>query len=476
MTISSLRDLSDVGFRTLDQIGGLAGRLLEADVRLGITGLRRSGKTVFVTSLIDNLLHAGRLPFLDVIASHRFHAARLRPQPDPAVPRFDYERHRAALTAPEPRWPEPTRGISQTRLALRFQPGSVLRRRLQPVVTVNLDLVDYPGEWLLDLPLLERSYTEWSQATLDLARQPPRDRLAADWLGYVATLDPGAPAEEEVARQAARLYTAYLHGCRDCDAALSLVQPGRFVEPGDLAGAPLLTFCPLPPGEGRHGRQSLRALMEERFDAYKDNVVRRFFIDHFARLDRQVVLIDVLNALNAGPAGLTDMRTALSLGLEAFRHGQGGWLDWLGGRRIDRVLFAATKADHIGSNQHTNLRHLLDGFVSQARNAIRFEGATVETMAIASVKCTEMVVTEHQGRPLSCVQGVPVGRDRSTVLFPGEIPAEIPAAQEYAAASGQRRFSFLDFQPTAGAGRDGRGLPNIRLDQALNFLLGDYLA
>ena len=28
--------------------------------------------------------------------------------------------------------------------------------------SLTLDIVDYPGEWLLDLPLLGKSYEEWS--------------------------------------------------------------------------------------------------------------------------------------------------------------------------------------------------------------------------------------------------------------------------------------------------------------------------
>ncbi len=469
MRLPIFNDLFDAGSRFLGQAGDLVtGGILERDLRLGVTGLRRAGKTVFVTALVDNLLKAGRLPFLDVVSSGRFQAARLRPQPDPEVPRFDVERHMAALTAPEPHWPEPTRGIGQLRLALRYRPNAVLKRTLQPVATLNLDIVDYPGEWLLDLPLLRQSFAEWSALTLELAVRPPRDALSQSWRGWLATVDPAAPAEEEEARRGAGLYTDYLHACRRSENLLSLIQPGRFVEPGDLENAPLLTFCPLP-GE-RRGRGSLWALMEERYEAYKSNVVRRFFSDHFARLDRQIVLIDVLGALNSGPAGMADMKRALELSLEPFRHGSAGWLDWLFGTRIDRVLFAATKADHVASHQHNSLRQLLDRLVADARSAIRFEGAAVDTMAIAALKCTETVVGEHEGRSLRCVRGVPIGRDRPTVLYPGEIPenADFPPGRE-------RPYSFLSFRPPDGLAHETRGLPHIRLDQALQFLLGDHL-
>ena len=466
MRIPHITDLTDAGSRLLERASG---RVLEQDVRLGVTGLRRAGKTMFVTTLVDNLLKAGRLPFLDVVATNRFQAARLRPQPDADVPRFDVERHLASLTGPEPDWPDPTRGIGQLRLSIRYRPGKALKRVVQPVSTLNLDIVDYPGEWLLDLPLLHQSFAQWSQLTLEMAGRPPRDALSVSWRGWLATIDPAAPAEEEQARRGAALYTDYLHACRRADTLLSLIQPGRFVEPGDLENAPLLTFCPLP-GD-RRGRGTLWALMEDRFEAYKTSVVRRFFSEHFARLDRQIVLIDVLGALNAGPGGMADMKRALELSLEPFRHGSTGWLDWLFGTKIDRVLFAATKADHIASHQHASLRNLLDRLVADARSGIRFEGAEVEAMAIAALKCTETVITEHEGRQLRCVRGVPVGRDRPTVLFPGEIPENADAFPP----GTERPYNFLSFRPPADLAHETRGLPHIRLDQALQFLLGDYL-
>jgi predicted YcjX-like family ATPase len=60
-------------------------------VRLGVTGLSRAGKTVFITALVHNLVHGGRLPLFDVYSQGRLAEARLKPQPDDDVPRFDYE-------------------------------------------------------------------------------------------------------------------------------------------------------------------------------------------------------------------------------------------------------------------------------------------------------------------------------------------------------------------------------------------------
>ena len=53
--------------------------------------------------------------------------------------------------------------------------------------TLTLDIVDYPGEWLLDLPLLGKSYEQWSAESLAQARQGARPALAAPWLAHLAT-------------------------------------------------------------------------------------------------------------------------------------------------------------------------------------------------------------------------------------------------------------------------------------------------
>ncbi len=100
--------------------------LFEPVIRLGVTGLARSGKTVFITSLVANLLNRGRMAQLQAAAEGRITAAYLQPQPDDTVPRFDYEAHLGALTAREPHWPDSTRAISELRVSLKVQPNGLL--------------------------------------------------------------------------------------------------------------------------------------------------------------------------------------------------------------------------------------------------------------------------------------------------------------------------------------------------------------
>src|SRR3954452_18895346 len=103
--------------------------LIHPTVRLGVTGLSRAGKTVFITALVHGLLRGGRFPVFEAMANGRIAGARLEPQPDDAVPRFDYEAHVRALVE-ERRWPESTRQISELRLVIDYQSRTGATRAL----------------------------------------------------------------------------------------------------------------------------------------------------------------------------------------------------------------------------------------------------------------------------------------------------------------------------------------------------------
>src|SRR3978361_1092846 len=175
-------------------------------VRLGVTGLSRAGKTVFITALIHGLIRGGRFPIFESLSTGRIARARLQPQPDDAGPRFAYENHVRTRIA-ERHWPSSTVDISELRLVIDYQRKNGADR------TLVLDIVDYPGEWLLDLPLLNKSYEQWSAESLAMSRVEPRAHLAAQWHAQLATLDPIAHEDEQATLEAARLFTKYLRAC-----------------------------------------------------------------------------------------------------------------------------------------------------------------------------------------------------------------------------------------------------------------------
>ena len=467
-------------------LGDFGLNLLNPTVRLGVTGLSGAGKTVFITALVHQLLHGGRLPVFEALANGRIARARLEPQPDDAVPRFDYETHIRALTE-ERTWPESTSRISELRLVIDYQSA----RRGTRNRTLTLDIVDYPGEWLLDLPLLTTSYAKWSADTLRLSRAGPRAMLAARWHRHLATLNPDSPENEQAALQAAHLFTDYLKACRDERYAMRLLPPGRFLMPGDLAGSPALTFAPLDLTREAPAPGSLWAMMERRYEAYKNVVVRPFYREHFARLDRQIVLVDALAAFNAGPEAVKDLESALAAILASFRTGRATFASTLFRPRIDRILFAATKADHLHHQSHDRLERFLAQMTERAIGQAKFSGATVDVVALAAVRATREATVSRGREKLPAILGTPfagesLGKqqfDGETEIasFPGDLP-EDPAGlfdaegfRGLAAAADETDYRFLRFRPPP-AEPGTPALPHIRLDRALQFLLGDRLA
>ncbi len=471
MVISRFADTVVRGFETVGD--RVSETLFEPVIRLGVTGLARSGKTVFITSLVANLIDRGRMPGLVAAQEGRIEAAFLQPQPDDTVPRFDYETHLGALKAHPPHWPESTRAISELRLSLRVRPSGLLSGLQGPRV-VHLDIVDYPGEWLLDLALLDKSYAEWSAETL--ARLASRDE-AAEYVALAQGEDGTARLEEARAQALTRAFTLYLEKARD--AGFYDVTPGRFLLPGDLAGSPVLTFAPLPEPD-RIPRRSLWREMERRFDAYKAQVVKPFFRDHFARIDRQVVLVDVLGAIHKGPRAVEDMRGAMADILGAFRPGRNALLTrLLRGQRVEKILFAATKADHLHHTQHPRLTAIIGALTQQARERARFAGATTEALAIAALRATTEEVRNHDGQALNCVRGTLLESGRQAAFHPGILP-EDPGQLLGAARAGAQSwldadYQVMNFAPAPLTLKPGEGPPHIRLDRAAQFLIGDRL-
>jgi predicted YcjX-like family ATPase len=484
-------DLSDGALDAMRGAGNYLSRLATPTLRLGVTGLAHSGKTVFITALVRNLTIGGRLPFFGAYAEGRVLRAYLEPQPDDTVPRFDYEAHLAALERDPPEWPESTRRLSQLRLTVEFRPEGALRRAVG-LGRLHIDIVDYPGEWLNDLAFLEQSYEDWSRQAVAHARDPIRCKAAAPWLAALATLDPATPQDEQKAVEAAKAFTAYLRAARKVEPALSTAGPGRFLMPGDLAGSPLLTFVPLDMPQGKTlPRGSLAAMMARRFESYKAHVVKPFFRDHFSRLDRQIVLVDVLSALNAGGSGVSALTSALEASLKAFRPGPKSWLAPLLGRRIDRILYAATKADHLPQSGDDRLVAALRRITEKAAARASFAGAEVKVLALAAVRATREVEARQGAERLPCIRGVPMADERvgdrifdgrtEVAIFPGDLPEDprnILDRSLQAAASEDAHF--VRFRPPRLASTTGSAepapWPHIRLDRALDYMIGDRLS
>jgi|HubBroStandDraft_6_1064221.scaffolds.fasta_scaffold114634_2 predicted YcjX-like family ATPase len=450
-------------------------------VNIAVTGLSRAGKTAFITSLIHNLLSAvydpELMPLLGVAGERRLVSAKLAGAKAGRLPRFPYRRNIEKVTANPPVWPAGTTDISEIEIDIRFLPagtlGKLLGRVSSEAATLRIRIVDYPGEWLLDLPLLAQDYAQWSRATLKLLRRGVRAEPARPYLDFLARHPYEQNANEETAREAHDLYRAFLLEARDRH-ALSYLQPGRFLCPGSAGEAPYFWFAPLdiPEGIEEAPAGSLAGLMQERFEVYKKEVVFKFYDDHFRHYSRQVVLVDLLSALLAGHDAFDDTRRALDAVVESFRYGRGGILSrLLHGVRIEKVLFAATKADHIPQIQWDHLAELLRHTVAGASLEIKSSSAAMDVGVLASVVSTTESTQEIGGQQVQVVVGKPLGQDKQRAFFAGNVPIRPPRPEAW-------RQPFLNvptFEPPPIEASPVTGIPHINLDATLEYLVGDRL-
>lgn len=263
--------------RIKQEVNDFISRGMDSNVRIAVTGLSRAGKTAFITSLVNQLLHTAthdNLALLTAARDKRLIGAKREPQTNMMVPRFAYDEAMSQIHANPPQWPVPTRDVSEIRLALKYKPKKTTKKLLSKTAVLNVDIIDYPGEWLLDLPLLDLDFSSWSQTQFD-ALKGKRKELAQAWLAELEQIELNADADEKQLEKVAHAYTDYLHACKD--AGLHWVQPGRFVLPGELAGAPVLQFfpCRFEP-ESKAPKGSNLAMLEARFHEYQQKVVKAF--------------------------------------------------------------------------------------------------------------------------------------------------------------------------------------------------------
>lgn len=457
----------------------LINRGIDQHVTLAVTGLSRSGKTAFITSLVNQLLNEGnnsQLGFFNVVHQGRYIAAKRVPQKHLHIPRFEYDKAISALCQEAPQWPQPTNGISELRLAVRYQPNDSLLKYTTDAATLYIDITDYPGEWLLDLPMLSQTFEEWSKQTTSMLKAAPRFEFAQPFLEKLKQFEPLAPVDEEHLASLAKEYTDLLMHFRH-ELGLSVIQPGRFILPAELEDAPILQFFPFTEFDNIDSNDYQNAkddcyigMLRARFIEYKERVIRRFYKEHFVNFDRQIVLADCLTPLNNGPESFEDLQQAISMIMESFHYGQSSLFSRLFSPKIDKLLFAATKADHVTPDQHDNLISLLNKLVYKTQHQLNFESIKMKTLALASVKATKVGKSQYQGKSIPVIQGRQLASDKLITLFPGAVPASIPSAEYWQ----NKPFNYIAFSPIEPTKHD-ECLAHLRMDQVLQFLLGDKL-
>ena len=470
--LNPLRIVSRIADGISDTVTDMRGAIAGDHLVIGLTGLSGNGKTTFLTSLAHFLTNDWRsLVGFPPVREGRFLGAVRCEQTDSDMPAFRLDEAEGALFGTPPRWPAPTKDISELTLELRSRAEKSLFS-FSDTRSLRVDFIDYPGEWLMDLPLLSESYREWSEGYLALIRSDPRlSSTAEPWLSRARLLEAGAEADRQAVRQLVSDFTKWLLMLKN-ELGCSHIQPGRFIMPGEFHDSPLLEFVPwagdMPSDPSDLPESSFWKVMEHHYSGYVSKVVSRFYEKCFSRIDRQVVLVDCLKALEEGPACYRDIGTSLDSITRNFSYGAGSFLMRLFSRRIDRVLFAAAKCDTVPPDQHGSLRTLLRNTVEKASDGVSYSAPSVETqyLTISSAQCTRLGVLGSGKSERQVLCGTENGK--AFHLSGIVVPESLPDGEEYAEWKDSFRFLRPDL-PEEG------GIRQIRIDQALGFLLDGFL-
>lgn len=429
--------------------------LASDSIKIAITGLSRTGKTVFISSLIDQLLHQNRL--LSLTQSNPAFKVTLK-APIQSAKRFDYYTLINQLKHKHI-WPKGTDEISHT--LLEFESKS--RFSFMSNSTFTIELIDYPGEWLLDLTLLEMNFQEWSEKTI-IWLQGIKEPLAQDYLQSINSLNEnikGSDVELKLHTQYKELliYLKKQH--------YSQLTPGRFIMPSDLANDPILHFAPL----GNSASSDLREAFQERYKRYVQEVVKDIHLEHFKGFERQVVLVDVIEALQNGYECYRDMQEGIKSMLHLYDHkNKNFFLQWLT-PSIKKVLFVATKADQVAASQHANFSMLLEDMIEDIRHDMDISHIETDTQIVASLKSTMTIEKNYEGMKLSFIRGILQDDRQVHDLYPGEMPSKFPSKEEWH----RENYGYKSFMPPQKPYRENESLEHINMDKLIRKLVGDLL-
>ncbi|WP_153301597.1 YcjX family protein [Endozoicomonas arenosclerae] len=440
-------------------------RLLDRRICLGITGFSGSGKTTMITSLIHQLRYYpdAALTALPPALQDRLLGVELSPLRD--LPLFPYQEGANALDRET--WPSATRQESGCLLEIKYRARSHFIPGKKPGVgRLFLEIHDYPGEWLLDLPLLEMSYLDWCQQN----RQLSSSLLEDPFVQKLQTLNPLEPVDDFTLNALWQQQLDFLKRCQQ--QGMSLIQPGRLLHIAPDSPESAFPFIPLPtllePSDEEKANapdNALYRICEKNYQHYLNQWVKPFYKNTFQRVDRQLVLIDVLRSLNQGQEALDNLRLSLTQVLQSFEYGSNSLIRRLIQPRVDRIVFAASKIDQVLPDQHEQVRSLTASLVRESQRQATFNEVDIRCEAIASVRSTSY--TDHQGQKV--LKGNT--EDGPGLLMHPPLPEKYPDSDYW---KNSKSWQLRRLLPPGGLDlHNGSRLPHIRLDSVLNDLLGD---
>ena len=182
-------------------------------------------------------------------------------------------------------------------------------------------------------------------------------------------------------------------------------------------------------------------MLRERYNYYCEKVVKGFYKTTFYV---SIVRLYWWTACNRSTAGrrLSTICAALTQLMQSFHYGQRTLFRRLFSPVIDKLLFAATKADHVTVDQHANMVSLLQQLVQDAAKC-GVRRISMDCLGLASVQATQSGLIDLNGEKIPALRGNRLSDGEPLTVYPGEVPARLPG-QAFWQSQG---FQFEAFRP-----------------------------
>ncbi|KXJ60704.1 MAG: hypothetical protein AXW14_03695 [Alteromonas sp. Nap_26] len=358
--------------------------------RFTITGLSRSGKSMLFTSLITMLKSRSEegyacMPLLRYLPPSQVLDMHIAPidgyKPFPHLDNLE------ALKRGE--WPSATEEAYGFKLIVRLKQTGSLKKHLLPHTDVVFEFIDYPGEWITDIPMLNKPYAQWSDSAWAQLSSGPQQYFATPWKQFVNEFDfEQAPTPERIT-QLINAYRDYLIEAKAN--GISLLQPGSFLLESSDFDWKNFGFTPLPSSITSDISHPWFKAFDKHYGSFQKAWLTPLKQSIFKETDKQIILVDLFEGLNHSRQHLYQLKETLSHLADTFVYGQSSWFSRtvLKKQQIGRVAFVATKADLIPSNQRENLLSLLTQVTEGARARFNDKPIEFEHFLVSALQVTD---------------------------------------------------------------------------------------
>jgi predicted YcjX-like family ATPase len=381
--------------------------------RIGIIGLSNSGKTVFLTSLINHISeHPNNLEKFDIDeGKNKKIITFFRELPienEKYWNRFEYKRWKDRFSI-ENNWPDKTQIPFKYKCELKTNLNKTGKR---------LIFYDLPGERFSDIEMVNRNYFLWSKKIID--KYSSTDGYLSVFSDYLTLLKKENLNENQILESYKKVLLQLLK-LKHCP----VITPSSFklsmktvdekdsyegiitnkMSDSDIVGfqkSGLLDreFAPLPSDflENPKNKNIVNNFCEN-YKVYKKIVVMPFY-KTLKKCNSLVVLIDIPGILMSGMQNLNNTREIIFEILDSVKPGTNRFkqiFSFIPGINagIKNIIFAATKADIVKPDDLDNLEKLLKELIAKAY-IYNEHGVNINSMCCSAVVSTKISKTQNE--------------------------------------------------------------------------------